>query len=66
MKDMNAGQPKQPEWLEGLTYKDWLFDECPIRGEAMLARFENLDWSQAHVDMGPSIAGNPVLIGMYR
>lgn len=25
----------------------------------MLARFANLDWSKAHIDMGPSIFGNP-------
>lgn len=46
------------EWYDGLTHKDWLFDGAPICGRVMLARFANLDWSKAWVDMGPSIAGN--------
>ena len=46
------------KWFEGLTHKDWLFDGCPIRGRIMIARFANLDWSNAWVDLGPSIAGN--------
>lgn len=48
-----------PAWLDGLTHKDWLFDGHPIRGRVMLARFENLDWEKAWVDLGPSVAGNP-------
>lgn len=46
------------DWREGLTHKDWLFDGSPIRSEAMIDRFNHLDWSNAWVDMGPSIAGN--------
>jgi hypothetical protein len=46
-------------WRDGLSHKDWLFDGHPIRGRVMLARFNNLDWSKAWVDLGPSIAGNP-------
>lgn len=46
-------------WRDGLTHKDWLFDGYPIRGEIMLAKFDNLDWDAAWVDLGPSIAGNP-------
>jgi hypothetical protein len=45
-------------WREELSYKDWLFDGHPIRGKVMLARFENLDWANAWMDLGPSIAGN--------
>ncbi len=48
----------KPQWLDGLTHKDWMFDGHPIRGEVMIERFNNLDWSNAYVDMGPSIAGN--------
>ena len=48
----------KPNWLNGLTHKDWLFDGYAIRGEVMIERFGNLDWSKAWVDMGPSIAGN--------
>ena len=47
------------DWLRGLTHKDWLFDGYPIRGRVALARFKNLDWSKAWIDMGPSVAGNP-------
>lgn len=47
-----------PDWLAGLTHKDWLFDGSPIRGEVMIARFNNLDWEKAWVDLGPSVAGN--------
>lgn len=47
------------KWFEHLTHKDWLFDGIPIRGRVMLARFANLDWSRAWVDVGPSIVGNP-------
>lgn len=53
-----APAPK-PAWLDGLTHKDWMFDGSKIKGDYMLARFENLDWSRAWVDMGPSVAGNP-------
>jgi hypothetical protein len=34
-------------WRDDLTYKDWLFDGSPIRGEVMIARFNNLDWDNA-------------------
>lgn len=47
-----------PDWLQGLTHKDWLFDGGPINTPVMIARFNNLDWSKAWVDMGPSVAGN--------
>ncbi len=47
-----------PTWLEGLDHRDWLFDGSPVRGKVMLARFNNLDWEKAWVDLGPSIAGN--------
>lgn len=47
-----------PQWLDGLTHKDWLFDGSPVRGKIMEAKFANLDWGKAWVDMGPSIAGN--------
>lgn len=46
-------------WREGLSHKDWLFDGSPIRSPVMIARFNNLDWDNAYVDLGPSIAGNP-------
>lgn len=59
MANMARKEKTMTEWLKGLTHKDWLFDGSPIRGRVMLARFANLDWSKAWVDMGPSIAGNP-------
>jgi hypothetical protein len=46
-------------WRDGLSHKDWLFDGRPIRGRIMLALWNNLDWSKAWIDLGPSIAGNP-------
>lgn len=46
-------------WRDGLSHKDWLFDGSPVRGKVMMARFDNLDWENAWVDLGPSIAGNP-------
>ena len=49
----------KPDWLTGLTHEDWLFDGYAIRSDVMIERFDNLDWSKAWVDMGPSIAGNP-------
>ena len=49
----------KPDWLNGYTHKDWLFDGYVIRSARMIERFNNLDWSQAKVDMGPSVAGNP-------
>jgi hypothetical protein len=45
-------------WRDGLSHKDWLFDGQPIRGRVMLARFANLEWDKAWLDLGPSIAGN--------
>jgi hypothetical protein len=47
-----------PDWISGLTHKDWMLDGYSIRGEILLSRWEDLDWSQAYVDMGPSPAGN--------
>ncbi len=49
----------KPQWLDGLTHKDWMFDGHPIRSAHQIERFDKLDWSDAYVDMGPSIAGNP-------
>ena len=46
------------KWREGLSHRDWLLDGSPIRGPVMLARFANLDWAKAWIDLGPSIAGN--------
>lgn len=45
-------------WRETLTHKDWLFDGSPVRGPVMIARFNNLDWSKAWIDLGPSISGS--------
>lgn len=44
--------------MDGLTYRDWLFDGHAIRSEAMIEKWNDLDWSKAWVDMGPSTAGN--------
>ena len=49
----------KPDWLNGLTHKEWLFDGYAIRSDVMIERFNNLDWSKAWLDMGPSIADNP-------
>lgn len=46
-------------WRDDLSYKDWLFDGHPIRGERAIARFNALDWSKAWIDLGPSVVGNP-------
>lgn len=45
-------------WRDGLSHKDWLFDGHPIRGRVAMAKFKNLEWDKAWVDLGPSIAGN--------
>lgn len=45
-------------WRDELTPADWLFDGHPVRGKVMLARFANLDWDKAWIDLGPSISGN--------
>lgn len=47
-----------PEWLEGLTRSDWLLDGSAIRSDAQREIFDGLDWDEAWVDLGPSIAGN--------
>ena len=47
-----------PNWIEGLTHEDWLFDGMSIRSEWQIDRFNHLDWSKAWVDLGPSVAGN--------
>lgn len=47
-----------PDWHGGLTYKDWLCDGLPLRGIGGLRLWNNLDWSKAWIDMGPSPAGN--------
>jgi hypothetical protein len=48
-----------PTWLDGLRHTDWLIDGTPIRGESLIALWNDLDWSKAWVDMGPSPMGNP-------
>jgi hypothetical protein len=45
-------------WRDGLSYKDWLFDGHPINSKVMIARFNNLEWEKAWIDLGPSVAGN--------
>ena len=45
-------------WRDKLSPGDWLFDGSPVRGKVMLARFANLDWAKAWVDLGPSPGGN--------
>ncbi len=49
---------EREEWIASLSPKDWLFDGYPIRGDAALDRWNGLDWTQAYMDMGPSVAGN--------
>lgn len=46
--------PNLPEWLNGLTHKDWLHDGHSCSQE----QWDALDWTAAYVDMGPSPAGN--------
>lgn len=45
-------------WRNELSHKDWLFDGSPIRGRVMMEKFKNLDWANAWMDLGPSVAGN--------
>jgi hypothetical protein len=45
------------DWLEGLKPSDWMLDGRPVRGHA-LTMFDDLDWTKAWVDAGPSPAGN--------
>lgn len=45
-------------WRDGLSHKDWLFDGRPVRGRVMIERFNNLDWSNAWIDLGPNLFGN--------
>lgn len=47
--------PMLPEWLRGLTRRDFSFDGGPCPSDAI---WNDLDWSRAYMDMGPSIAGN--------
>lgn len=49
-----------PKWLDGLCYKDWLIDGSPSRYNAQI--WDDLNWSKAWMDLGPSPAGN---IGPY-
>jgi len=49
---------KRPAWLKGFSRKDWLFDGRPIRSERMIKMWNDLDWSKAWLDMGPSPSGN--------
>ena len=49
----------KPEWLAPVDDpKCWWLDGQPIKGERMLEMWNGLDWSRAHVDMGPSVTGN--------
>lgn len=43
-----------PLWLRGTDHKDWLYDGRRCTAE----QWAELDWSQAYVDFGPSVAGN--------
>lgn len=45
-----------PDWMVGLTHKDWLLDGRPLRGKDDAALFRNLDWDKAYADLGPSSA----------
>lgn len=49
---------KTKNWYDYLEFKDWLFDGSPMR-KADLALWNDLDWSKAYMDMGPSPTGNP-------
>jgi hypothetical protein len=49
-----ASKPTLPDWMAGLTHKDWLFDGSRCTEE----QWRNLDWDKAYVDLGPSVAGN--------
>ncbi len=51
-------KPAPITWLQGLDHRDWLLDGSKIRGR-LLTRFNELDWSKAYCDLGPSVAGNP-------
>jgi hypothetical protein len=51
---MTSPTKRVPAWLDGLTFRDWLFDGSLCTAE----QFDNLDWSKALVDLGPSPAGN--------
>lgn len=45
-------------WRNGLSHRDWLFDGGRIKGRVMVEMFYNLDWTNAWIDLGPSISGN--------
>lgn len=44
----------EPEWLKGLTHKDWLHNGSRCSAE----QWGQLDWSKAFMDMGASPMGN--------
>ena len=48
----------RPDWHGDLQPTDWLLDGSPVT-KARLEFFSGLDWSNARIDMGPSVAGNP-------
>ena len=47
--------PERPAWLAGLDRRDFLFDGHAPPSEEV---WDQLDWSAAWVDQGPSLAGN--------
>lgn len=47
-----------PKWMNGLKPTDWMYDGRPIRLPRDQEAWDNLNWSKAYVDLGPSPAGN--------
>lgn len=47
-----------PDWMGELSHRDWLFDGHPIRSARLMKMWDDLDWTRAWLDMGPSPAGN--------
>lgn len=47
-----------PKWMRGLKPGDWLYDGRPLRFPRDQGLWDNLNWSGAYVDLGPSPAGN--------
>lgn len=46
-------------FLDGaLKHSDWYLDGYPVKGELAIKKFDNLDWSKAWIDLGPSPSGN--------
>ena len=46
-------------WLGPLTQADWLLNGASIRTKDARELWDDLDWSKAWVDLGPSPMGNP-------